>query len=82
MLNNLPFKHALGAFSRGRGKTFQTLMDASIHYLKERGINVDRKAFIDDTISNIISRNADTIKLAGQTIWESIDLAKNDQIFK
>ena len=74
-------KHALGAFSRGRGKTFQTLMDASINYLKERGINVDRKAFIDDTISNIISSNEVSIKAAGQTIWESIDLIKNDQIF-
>jgi len=74
-------KHALGAFSRGRGKTFQTLMDASINYLKERGINVDRKAFIDDTISNIISSNEASIKAAGQTIWESIDLIKNDQIF-
>ena len=78
--NQLLSRHALGAFSKGRSKTFQALMDASITYLQEHGIKVNKQAFIDDTITNIIEFNKITIKKGGKTLWENLDRVTNDLV--
>lgn len=73
-------KEAIGAFSKGRGKVFQDLIDASVNYLKGQGVNVDKKAFSDDIVNNIIESNKNAIRNYSETLWERVDTQRNDMV--
>lgn len=76
----LLYKHTIGAFNPFR-KSFQTLIDSSVKYLKEYGIDIDSKTFSSELVSDLITKNQDAMQKTAQTVFEKMERETNDKLF-
>lgn len=52
----------------------------SIKLAKDKGIDVNKVNFITDLVNDVITKNAETLKESGKTIFEVMEQSKNDDV--
>ncbi len=61
-------------------KQIQKLIENTKSYLRSLGINLDVVSYKQDLINDIIFRNKEEIKKTGRTIWEKMEVERNDKL--
>lgn len=78
----LMHKHILSAFTKSSSylKSFSKMIEASVKYLKDKGIDINKQNFASDIVNNILRDNKKSLEDTGKTIFETLETENNDKL--